>query len=157
MLFRSNFLARLTIETTINGGIAKVTGAKNSPKLKPETVQRRTNVEREVAMLWEGVTRQKDLYQVLCEADGISAELEKVRKVMIVAFEEYKKKTSQPAEFLKQTALATGVWIKPDSFANDISRLLSAVNENEVSANDKVRLMTMRKAKIGRASCRERV
>ena len=128
--------------------VAKVPGAKSSAKLKPETIERRDSVESEVAMLWEGVTKKKNLYQVLCEADGLSEDLEKLREAMSGIFEEYGKQLkSQSAEFLKRTALATGAWIKPNSFVDDISRMLAAVNKNEITANDKVRLMTMRKAK----------
>jgi superfamily I DNA/RNA helicase len=125
-----------------------VPGARSSLNLMQETIKRRANVEKEVAMLWESVTNKKNLYQVLCEANGVFKDLEGVKTVMSGAFEEYRKQSkSQPAEFLRLTALATGAWIKPDSFVNDVSRVLAAFNENGVTANDKVRLMTMRKAK----------
>lgn len=145
---QNNFLTRLAIESIINGGVAKVPGAQSTRKLKPETVKRRVRVESEIAQLWEGVTRKKYLFQVLCETDGLSKELQKLRDVMLETFEEFEKQSkSQPGEFLKQMALATGAWIKPDSFVNDFSKVLAIVDETDVIANDKVRLMTMRKAK----------
>ena len=145
---QSNFLTRLTLETALNGGVAKVPGATHSAALKPETIERRSAVESEVAMLWEGVNKQTNLYEVLCGTEGMSKALEKVRDVMSGTLGEYQRGSkSQSAEFLKLSALATGAWIKPDTFVNDINRLLVAISDNEVAANDKVRLMTMRKAK----------
>lgn len=86
---QNNFVTRLTIEWIINGGIARVAGAKSGRKLKAETKERRTIVERGVALLWEGVNRKKDLYKVMSEEESLCEDLEKAREVMSGVLEKY--------------------------------------------------------------------
>lgn len=143
-----NFLTRQAIETTINGGVAKVPGAQGGKKTGPDTIKKRKDIEREVAALWEPVNQRRNLFKALKECGSISANLEKARNVLLGLLDEYEKyKRSTSAEFLKQVSLATGSWEKPKNFVDDVNIITRLLRESDTVADGSVRLMTMRKAK----------
>ncbi|MCJ7650295.1 MAG: ATP-dependent helicase [Candidatus Lokiarchaeota archaeon] len=145
---KDNFLTRQVIETLINGGIAKIPGAKSVKSLTAETKERRIKVEKEIAGLWGSVNRKVNLFQVLLENTDLSKELNKVKNILLDLIDKYDSpKTREPAEFLKQVALSCGAWITPKSFSDDITRITQLLTESDSGSDDSVRLMTMRKAK----------
>lgn len=143
-----SFLTRLSIEALINGGVAKVPGAKSDKRLTRKTIERRMNVEKEVANLWEVVTRKKGLFQVVTEGDGFSATLEKVRDLLTGLLDKYENPgTNELGDFLNMASLATGSWAKSKHFVGDVGRITKLLRETDLIADDSVRVMTMRKAK----------
>ncbi|MGD8781803.1 MAG: ATP-dependent helicase [Ignavibacteria bacterium] len=145
---KDNFLTRQVIETLINGGIAKIPGAKVSKSLSERTKANRIKIEKEIASLWESVNRKVPLFQVLLDHSELSKELDKVKNILLELIDKYENsKSNEPAEFLKQVALSCGSWITPKSFSDDITRITQLLNESDNGSDDSVRLMTMRKAK----------
>jgi len=153
---QNNFVTRLTIEAILNGGESKVPGAQSARNLRPDTIERRDKVEMEVAMFWEAVNRNKDMYKVMSETVGLCEELKKVRVVMSGLLEKYelgilekkeKKTRTEPAEFLRLSSLATGSWMKPEHFVNDLDAIVNLLREKDITTDATVKLMTMRKAK----------
>lgn len=145
---RDNFLTRLSIEAAINGGVARIPGAKGNKNLKKETIERRMNAEEEVALLWNAVTRKKDLFQVLTERDDLTDDLLRVKDVLSDLLDKYENpKSKESGEFLKLASLITGSWAKPNHFVDDVGRITRLLRESGLIVGDSVRLMTMRKAK----------
>ncbi len=145
---KDNFLTRRAIEVVINGGVAGVPGAKGDNRTSSETIEKRAIVEREIAILWDKVTRTSGLFKVLMKSNNISSNLEKVRDVLSDLLDEYEKpRANKPAEFLKKASLATNSWTKPKNFLDDVKRITSLMKESDIVADASVRLMTMRKAK----------
>lgn len=144
----SNFATRLTIEMIINGGICKVPGKNITTRTTAATIENREKVECEIAKLWKNVNRTKGLYEVFCETNNLSKELRKTREIMSELKEKYNAKSEkEQAEFLKIASSATGAWMKSHNFVDDIEILSDLVKDNDVVADDRVKLMTMRKAK----------
>ena len=144
----SNFDTRLTIESLINGGVSKIPGAKITANMKPATIAKRQKIEEEIALLWDEVSIKKSLFDVFCNKAGLSDELKKVRVLMNRILDKHKKQpANEPAEFLKTVSMATGSWMKPKQFVEDIAKIFGLLKEQEEAADDRVKLMTMRKAK----------
>ena len=132
----------------INGGICKVPGKNITTRTTAATIENREKVECEIAKLWKNVNRTKGLYEVFCETNNLSKELRKTREIMSELKEKYNAKSEkEQAEFLKIASSATGAWMKSHNFVDDIEILSDLVKDNKVVANDRVKLMTMRKAK----------
>ena len=145
---KDNFLTRQAIETLINGGIAKIPGAKDGKSLTEKTKEKRIKVEKEIANLWDSVNRKVTLFQVLLDHTTLSKELDKVKNILSELIEKFENpKTNEPAEFLKQVALSCGAWVTPKSFSDDIARITQLLSDSDNGSDDSVRLMTMRKAK----------
>lgn len=144
----NNFSARLAIEALIDGGEAKIPGKRITSRMKQETIDRRKAVEKEIAFLWKGVSRQKGLYQVLDENHNLSSDLKKVLEGMRNVLQAYEGKPNHiPAEFLRRMSLATGSWTLPKHFVDDLDKIVNVVASKDITAKDNVKLMTMRKAK----------
>lgn len=143
-----NFDTRLTLEMIINGGTGKVPGAKITKSTTAATRETRENVEREMATLWDNVSRTKGLHEVLSEAGDLCDELQTARDLMSKLIEEHQKQpASKSSEFLRTASLATGTWMQPKHLIDDIAIITGLLKDKDVSADHKVRLMTMRKAK----------
>lgn len=143
-----NFLTRVAIEFLINNGSAKVPGAMKRKGLKPETIKRRFRVEKEIASLWEGVSRECSLLSALKGLAKPSVELQTLRDILdglTEAFEDSKGKLA--GEFAKRLALACGAWSDPVKMNQDLYAISDLVSASQPTGFGSVQLMTMRKAK----------
>lgn len=139
-----NFLTRLVIEELINKGIAKVPGAKKSRGCKPETIEKRISEEKEIAMLWELVDRNNDLYKIINTIETKNKTLIRIRKGLSRLINSYK---NNRGEFCKQLSNVSGIWEDPSVFVNDINSVVELLQSQRPLGNSLVQLMTMRKAK----------
>ena len=139
-----NFLTRLVIEELINKGIAKVPGAKKSRGYKPETIEKRISEEKEIAMLWELVDRNNDLYKIINTIETKNKTLIRIRKGLSRLISSYK---NNRGEFFKQLSIVSGIWEGPSVFVNDIYSVVELLQSQRPLGNSLVQLMTMRKAK----------
>lgn len=139
-----NFLTRLVTEELINTGIAKVPGVKKSRRCKPETIEKRISEEKEIAMLWELVDRNNDLYKIVNTIETKNKTLIKIRKGLSRLINSYK---NNRGEFYKQLSIVSGIWEDPSVFVNDIYSVVELLQSQRPLGNSLVQLMTMRKAK----------
>jgi superfamily I DNA/RNA helicase len=138
----------LVIEELINGGIAKVPGAKKGRRCNPETIKKRVSEETNIARLWEQVDKKHDLFSVLKDLEAPGKTLLKIRDSLILlikCYSEFKGECS--GEFAKQLSVVTGIWTDPTKLAEDISSVANMLESQQPAGSGSVRLMSMRKAK----------
>lgn len=78
----NSFQTRLAIESLMNSGIAKVPGATKGKRCKPGTIERRIEIETEIARLWEGVSKKRDLFNTLMGVSTPSKPLQLIRETL---------------------------------------------------------------------------
>jgi len=143
-----NFLARLAIESLMNHGLAKVPGADKSLRCSPQTVNKRIEVESEVAELWQKIDKKKSLFTILLSQAKLSTELETIRETLSKLIELYKtNERKSHGEFAKQLSLAIGSWAESKRMTSDLSLIIEQLETAEPMGFGSVQLMTMRKAK----------
>lgn len=143
-----SFLTRLVIEDLINGGIAKVPGAKKDGRSNKSTIEKRVTEETNIAELWDDVDKGNNLYTVIKDYGNGNKTLETIR-VALLGFEQsynYFKKNSR-GEFAKKLAFITGIWIKPSKMAEDIIDVVRLIQAEQPFGSTSAQLLTMRKAK----------
>ncbi|MFX0113986.1 MAG: UvrD-helicase domain-containing protein, partial [Candidatus Hodarchaeota archaeon] len=102
----ASFLTRLVVEDLINGGIAKVPGARKDRRCSQETIERRIAEETEIARLWESVTTRNDLFSVIRTLDNPNETLEKIRYSLLNLINLYSNYGGDNrGEFLKQLSI----------------------------------------------------
>lgn len=144
----SNFLTRLAIESLINNGVAKVAGADKGERCRAETVKQRVEVETEIANLWAGVSRKRNLLSVLQELSTPSFSVQLVRDTLNGLSEAFQNsKRELRGEFSKRLALAIGSWVNPGKMLEDLCSIMDLLAANQPTGFGSVQLMTMRKAK----------
>jgi len=144
----NSFQTRLAIESLINNGVAKVPGAIKGKKCKPETIARRIEIETEIAGLWEGVSKKRDLFNTLMEASTPSKPLQLIRETLEDLLESYgSAKGDLAGEFSKRISLASGGWADPTKLAEDVTCIMEHVDASRPTSFGAVQLMTMRRAK----------
>jgi superfamily I DNA/RNA helicase len=144
----SNFLTRLLIEDLINGGIAKVPGARRDRRSSPETLERRVAVETEIARLWESVSARNDVFSVISSLNNPNETLSKIRDSLSELKSHFADRAGlPPGEFIKKLSTITGIWISPSHMEEDISSIVSLLQSQNPTSPGLVRLRTMRKAK----------
>jgi superfamily I DNA/RNA helicase len=143
-----NFLTRLAIESLMNHGQTNVPGATKSKRCSPQTIQKRKDVESEVARLWENVSKRKSLFTILSGHSKLSDELDFIRKTLFKLLELYSNTGRKfHGEFAKQLSLSVGKWAESKTIASDISLIIDQFKISDSTGFGSVKLMTMRKAK----------
>jgi len=143
-----SFQTRLVIEDLINKGIAYVAGANKKGRAKPETFEKRIEVETEIAKLWDSVDKDNDLYSVIKSFESPDKTVEKIRDALLEledAFGDYKR--DNRGEFAKRLAFLTGIWIDPSDMASDIADVVKLIQAEQPFGSTSAQLLTMRKAK----------
>jgi DNA helicase-2/ATP-dependent DNA helicase PcrA len=141
---KENFYTRRVIEELMNHGSAKVAGGRRRKGEKEETRAKRVATEREVAELWNKVGQRRGLFAVLKSLSQPSAELEKIKSIMISLIEDY---TNDEEVLLKHLFVKTGIWEKPSILARDLGYIVDALRFQRPAGIGRVQLMSMRKAK----------
>lgn len=141
-----NFKTRVAIETLLNHGNTRISGANYPKKCKPETIKRRIEVETEVAHLWDNVTKNDSLFSLLIKSSEISKELEKIRKTLQRLTELYINSKFE-GEFIQQLIASTEVWVEPQKFVEDYMGIMNILESLPNQGFNIVQMMTMRKAK----------
>ena len=117
-------------------------------KCKPETIARRIEIETEIAGLWEGVSKKRDLFNTLMEASTPSKPLQLIRETLEDLLESYgSAKGDLAGEFSKRISLASGGWADPTKLAEDVTCIMEHVDASRPTSFGAVQLMTMRRAK----------
>ena len=143
-----SFLTRLAIECLINHGTARVPGADKGARCKPETIDRRVQVEIEIASLWEDVDRRRNLLSALRDFPTASAHLLLVRDTLNGLLEAFtSSKGDLNGEFAKRLVLAIGAWGNPVKMTDDLCSIKALLTAGQPVGFGSVQLMTMRKAK----------
>lgn len=144
-----SFVTRLVIEDLINTkGIAAVPGAMKDSRSSESTINKRIAEERNVAVLWNNVDKDNDLYSIVQDYDKGIKTLEKIRDALISFEESYNNfNKDKRGEFAKQLALITGIWIEPDKMAEDITDVVRLIQAELPFGSTSAQLLTMRKAK----------
>jgi DNA helicase-2/ATP-dependent DNA helicase PcrA len=144
----NNFLTRLAVESLINNGIAKVPGTDKGGRCRPETLERRISVETEIANLWEKVGRKNSLLEVIKELTSASTQVLRVRDTLNALLGAYSNSKGEfRGEFAKRLALASGSWVDPSKFLEDLFSVRETLSYPQPTGFGAVQLMTMRKAK----------
>jgi DNA helicase-2/ATP-dependent DNA helicase PcrA len=143
-----SFLTRLAIESLMNHGQAKVPGANKSRRCSRQTIEKRIEVESEVAKLWENISKRSPLFTILRDHPKPSTELETIRETLSKLFELYGKTGRKfHGEFAKQLSLSVGSWAESQKIASDLSLIIKQLETSESTGFGSVKLMTMRNAK----------
>ena len=144
----NNFLTRLIIEDLINGGIAKVPGAKKDGRSKELTIKNRIVEETNIAKLWKDVDNDNDLFTVIRDNNNSNKTLGTIKDALIGFEQTYTdSKSDKRGEFAKQLAFVPGIWIEPSKMAEDIKDVVRLIQVEQPFGSTSVQLMTMRKAK----------
>ncbi len=133
----------------MNHGQAKVPGIDKSDKrCKKETIEKRIEIEIEVANLWEKITKKMSLYSVLLNNQKPSDELTLVRETLTCLLDLFNKTGKKvEGEFAKELSLVIGRWAESKGFVSDLSSMINHLQTNIPMGFGSVQLMTMRKAK----------
>ncbi len=143
-----SFMTRLVIEDLINGGIAHVPGADKDKKSSEETIANRIAEETKIALLWESVDKDNDLYSVIKNIDNPNKTLKKIRDALLGLEESYSNfKYDNRGEFAKRLSFTTGIWIDPSNMAEDIADVVKLIQTEQPFGSSSAQLLTMRKAK----------
>jgi len=144
-----SFKTRQVVEQLIDNGIAKVPGAKKTKNCKPETIEMRIKIEKEIAKLWELVDKNNDLFTVIKNGkDTTNVTIMKIRDVLLKlddSFINYKEEKC--GEFVKNLAVMSNVWTNPSNLLEDIVQVTNIINAQRNSSLGMVQLNTMKKAK----------
>jgi DNA helicase-2/ATP-dependent DNA helicase PcrA len=143
-----SFLTRLAIEAVMNHGIAKVPGADKSKRCSPQTVDKRIEIETEVARLWNNVSKKKPLFKILLAEPNTSGELDRIRHTLSMLVDLYGDTRNQArGDFAKHLSLTVGHWADGQRLTSDLSSAIQHLEVSESIGYGTVQLMTMRKAK----------
>jgi len=143
-----NFITRLGIEELIDHDIdAKVPCASKGPPCSEETIERRITEEKRIALLWESVDREKSLYDAIQEApaEGVLAPLKEAFAVLLDRHTDFS--GEKAGDFARSLARATGGWVQPTRFGQDICTALALLEPVSAAGIGFAQLMTMRRAK----------
>ncbi len=144
----NNFILRRLIEELINKGAAKVPGSNKNRKIKPETLQKRQKVETEIARLWERVDRKHSLLEAITTASSAIDTIAIIKNILEGLIQSYDDpKGDNRGEFSKKLAIASGVWIDPVHYIEDLKSVVNLISSPKPLGFGAVQLMTMRKAK----------
>lgn len=144
-----NFQCRLAIESLMNHGQAKVPGVdKSNKKCKPETIEKRIEIETEIAYLWDKLTKKKSLFSILLEQTSLSVEAKNIKDALSNLLELYQSTGKKfNGEFAKQLSLLIGAWAESKLMVSDLSTMIDHLQSSAPMGFGSVQLMTMRKAK----------
>jgi len=143
-----SFLTRLVIESLMNHGLTKVPGADKSQRCSQQTIERRIEIESEVAKLWEVASKKNPFFTVLINQSPLSKELVVIREMLLKLLSVYKETDKKSnGVFAKQLSLAIGNWAESQKLASDLSMIINQVETGAVMGFGSVQLMTMRKSK----------
>ncbi|MCF7811982.1 ATP-dependent helicase [bacterium] len=144
----NNFSTRIAIESLINNGKVKVKGADKDGKSKPETIKVRIEVEKQIALLWESVSKQMNLLSVLNNKRKDNSTLDSINATLLGINESYNATSGKlRSEYIKCLSDASAYWNEPDKFGNDLIQIRDILSADPPSVFGSVRLMTMKKAK----------
>jgi DNA helicase II / ATP-dependent DNA helicase PcrA len=144
----NSFLTRLVIEDLLNGGIAKVPGAKKDGRSSESTIKYRIAEETNIAKLWDDVDKENDLFKVIRDNDNGNKTLRVIKDALIGYEQSYTDfKNEKQGEFAKQLALITGIWIEPSKMTEDITDIVRLIQAEQPFGSTSAQVMTMRKAK----------
>ena len=143
-----NFLTRSAIESLINFGTAKVPGANKNRRYKPETEERRLEIENEIANLWNDINAKNSFLAVIQNHLTASDQIKLIRDILNELRESFENTKGELfGEFSKRLSLASGGWVNPTSLMKDFSSIMTLLNASQSTGFGSVQLMTMRKAK----------
>jgi DNA helicase II / ATP-dependent DNA helicase PcrA len=141
-----NFKTRVAMETLLNHGNTRISGGKITKNIKKATIQKRFEIETELAQLWTKVTRKNNLFSALLSLTKISKELEKIKASLQQLLELYKN-VKTDGEFILHLVNSSEVWIVPEKFTEDFTGIINILDTSPSLGFNCVQLMTMRKAK----------
>ena len=143
-----SFLTRLVIESLMNYGQTKIPGADKSKRCSTQTIERRIEIEKEVAKLWEATSKKNTLFTVLMNQSQLSIEMEAIRDKLDQLKTLYKETGKKfYGEFAKELSLVIGNWAESQKLASDFASIINQIETGNVMGFGSVQLMTMRKAK----------
>ena len=144
----NSFLTRLVIEDLINKGIATVPGKRKDSRSKQSTIEKRIIAEKNIAVLWDEVDKDNNLYSIIGDYVNGNTTLEKIRDGLLCFKQSHSDyKNDNRGEFAKQLALTTGIWIEPSKMADDIADVVRLIQAEQPFGSTSAQLLTMRKAK----------
>ncbi len=144
----SSFATRVVAETLIDNGTARVACARKDKRCKPETIEKRRQVETEIAQLWEKVDKKTTLWEVIRSEKFLSEPLQLLRESMCGLSETYDSREEHMREgFAKHLAVTSGVWKQPETLAKDMCSVIDLLNAPKPTGFGGIQLMTMKKAK----------
>ena len=144
-----SFKTRLVIEDLMNKkAIAHVAGANKDGRSSEETIQKRIKEEINIALLWESVNKDNDLFSVIKSLQNPNEILKKIRGALLGLQKSYSDfKGENRGEFAKRLAFLTGIWINPSDMAQDITDVVKLIQAEQPFGSTSAQLLTMRKAK----------
>lgn len=142
------FLTRLVVEDLVTGGVANIPGAKKDGRSKQSTIENRIIEETKIAILWDYVDRNNNLYAVIKTYGNGNKTLETIKEALVgfeQSYNEFQKE--KRGEFAKQLAVMSGIWIDPSNLAEDIVEVVKLIQAEQPFGSTSAQLLTMRKAK----------